>query len=139
VPRASGGVPPAAARAEIWRLLERWELDAAQARIGPLVVEHPQEPWPHLARAELFFRRYWRRDSVREWLLALERDPALAKDAHLGARLCRMLDAQWEAAGVGQLIARLGKEAAPLLRSCVATADTPGLRSQASRALRRVR
>jgi hypothetical protein len=139
VPRASEGLPPAGVRAEIWRLLERRELDAAQARIAPLVLEHPQAAWPHLARAELFFQRYWRRDSVREWLLALARDPALVHDAHFGLRICRMLDAPWEAAGAGELIDRLGKHAAPLLHRCVATADTPGLRAQASRALARVR
>ena len=138
-PPASGGVPSASVRAEIWRLLERRELDAAQARISPLVVEHPEAPWPHLARAELFLQRRWRRDSVREWLLALERDPALAHAAHLRDRLCWMLDEKWEAAGVGELIARLGKQAAPILRQCVATAETPALRAQATRALARAR
>jgi eukaryotic-like serine/threonine-protein kinase len=136
-PRATEG--PAAVRAEIWRLLERRELDAAQARIRALVAEHPEAAWPHLARAELFFQRYWRRDSVREWLLALTRDPALVHDAHLGARLCQMLDDPWAAAGAGQLIARLGRDAAPHLRRCAATADTPRLRAEASRALKRVR
>jgi hypothetical protein len=126
-------------RAEIWRLLERRELDAAQARISPLVIEHPEAPWPHLARAELFLQRRWRRDSVREWLLALERDPALVHAAHLRDRLCWMLDEKWEAAGIDQLIARLKREAVPILRRCVATADSPTLRAQASRALARVR
>jgi hypothetical protein len=104
-----------------------------------MVAEHPRAAWPHLARAELFFQRYWRPDSVREWLLALARDPALVHDPHLGARLCRMLDEKWQAAGAGELLARLGKQRAPLLRRCVASADTPGLRALASRALKRAR
>ena len=111
------------------------ELDAAEARVIPLTLEHPRAPWPHTARAEIFFQRAWRRDSVRAWTLALELDRELVHGTHFGGRLCRMLDAKWQEAGAARLLALSGKEATPLLRRCVATADTPALRAQARRAL----
>jgi hypothetical protein len=134
-PRTTPGFPPEAVRTEFWNLLDRGKVDAADARITPLLAQHPEAAWPHLARAEILFLRLWRRDSAREWTLALERDRQLVEGEHFGLRLCRMLDEKWRAAGAEQLLERLGRKAVPLLRKCAATAETPALRAQANRAL----
>jgi predicted Zn-dependent protease len=136
--RSAVEVPPAAERAEIWSLLEGWKLDAADRRITPLIARHPDADWPHLARAELYFRRLWRRNAVLEWERALERDPRFRQDPSLGAHLCQMLDAKWEAAGIHRLLGRLGPQAARLLDRCVSSAPNPQQRALAERALARL-
>jgi hypothetical protein len=137
-PRAAA-VPSAAERAEIGSLLEAGSLDAADRRITPLITSHPDAAWPHLARADLYFLRRWRRNAVLEWERALELDPALRHDRGLAIRVCAILDAKWEEAGVPRLLVRLGPESGPLLRRCVASASNPRQRADAQRALARLR
>jgi hypothetical protein len=122
-------------RSEIWSLLDGGRLDEGAARIKSLVAADPDAAWPHFALGALYYRRYWRPAAVKQWQVALERDPALRHDPQLGAYLCFMLDDAWKAAGVTALLTQLGPEAAPLLQQCVASAKTPRLRAFASRAL----
>ena len=129
--------PPAAAsgdRQEIWALLDGGKLDEAGARINALVASEPQAAWPRLLQGALFQRRAWRRDAINQWEWALAREPELADDPQVGAHLCFMLDAKWQAAGVGRILDRLGARAAPLLERCAAGARTPQLRGQAAAA-----
>ncbi len=130
--------PPQSEEIEIWALLEKGNLDAVAARIGRLVARNPEAAWPRFARGEFYFQRFWRRDCVEDWELALTREPPLRHDPRFTARLCLMLDDKWEGGGVQRLLDLLGAEAAPILRQCVASAKTPRLRDLASRALARV-
>jgi predicted Zn-dependent protease len=132
-------VPSAAERDEIGALLEHGNLDAADHRITPLIAAHPDAAWPHLARADLYFLRRWRRNAVVEWERALDRDPALRHDPGLAVRLCEILDSKWEAAGAHRLVARLGPDSASVLRRCAASAASPQRRAEAQRALARLR
>jgi outer membrane biosynthesis protein TonB len=134
----AGDVPSAAERTEIGSLLENGKLDEADRRITPLINRHPDAAWPHLARADLYFLRRWRHNAVVEWERALERDPALRRDRGLGLRVCAILDPKWEAAGAHQLLVRLGSEASPVLRRCIASASSPQQRVAAQRALARL-
>jgi hypothetical protein len=120
-------------------LLDSGRLDESEARIKPLVSKDPDAAWPHLALGVLYYRRYWRRDAVKQWQRAVAEDPGIRHDPQFGAYLCFMLDDGWQAAGVADLLHQLGVGAGPLLERCVASARTPRLRSFASRALGRVR
>jgi hypothetical protein len=124
-------------RSEIWSLLDSGRLDESEARIKALVSKDPDAAWPHLALGALYYRRYWRRDAVKQWQRALAQDPEVRNDPQFGAYLCFMLDDDWRAAGVTELLHQLGAEAVPLLDRCVASAKSPRLRSLASRALDR--
>jgi len=119
-------------------LLDRRRLDAAAVRISRLIAQDPQAAWPHLARGDLYYQRFWRRDTVEEWELAVTRDPQLRHDPRFAGRVCTTLDAKWEAAGIMRLVTALGDDAVPLLRRCLASAKKPRLRAGASRALDRL-
>jgi hypothetical protein len=125
-------------RSEIWSLLESGRLDEGATRIKPLLSKDPQAAWPRFALGVLYYRRYWRADSVKQWRLALAQDPEIRHDPQFGAYLCFMLDDAWKAAGVAALLNQLGAQAVPLLDHCAASAKTPRLRSLASRALGRL-
>jgi hypothetical protein len=136
---ASAGAPSQREHDEIWSLLDSGRLKEGAARIGALAARDPDGAWPLLARGVLYYRKYWRRDAVRQWQLALERDPEVRHDPQFGAYLCFMLDRAWQEAGVTDLLDRLGANAVPLLDQCVASAKSAELRALASRALAHLR
>jgi serine/threonine protein kinase len=136
---ASSRAPLDGERGEIWSLLDSGRLDEGAARIKRLVYREPDAAWPRFALGVLYYRRYWRRAAVKEWGLAVAHDRAIQHDPQFGAYLCFMLDDDWKAAGMTELLAQLGAEAAPLLDHCVASAKSPRLRSQASGALEDLR
>jgi serine/threonine-protein kinase len=133
----SSGTTSHGERGEIWSLLDSGRLEEGEARIKPLVAKDPDAAWPHLALGVLYYRKYWRRDSVKQWQRALAQDPKIRRDPQFGAYLCFMLDDTWKAAGVTDLLGQLGSDAAPLLDRCVASAKNARLRALASRALDR--
>jgi hypothetical protein len=138
---AAAAAPPAMPddHSQIWSLLDSGRLDEGGTRIKALVARDPDAAWPRFALGVLYYRRYWRRDSVRQWQQALEQDRQIRHDPQFGAYLCFMLDDTWQAAGVKDLLDQLGTEAVPLLENCVASAKSAQLRSSASRALDRLR
>jgi hypothetical protein len=125
-------------RSEIWSLLDSGRLDEGATLIKPLLAKDPEAAWPRFALGVLYYRRQWRRDSVKQWQLALAQDPEIRHDPQFGAYLCFMLDDTWKAAGVTDLLNQLGAGVVPLLDDCVASAKTPRLRVWASRALNRL-
>jgi hypothetical protein len=125
-------------QAEIWSLLQTGKLDAAKARVSRLIAADPEAAWPRFARGEFYFQRFWRRDCIEDWELALAREPSLRRDPRFTERLCLMLDDKWQSAGVNRLLDLLGADAAPLLRQCEAAAKKPALRALAARALQRL-
>jgi serine/threonine protein kinase len=131
----TSGAPSRDERSEIWSLLEGGRLNESAARIKSLLAADPEAAWPRFALGVLYYHKYWRSDSVRQWRLALAEDPEIQHDPQFGAYLCFMLDGSWKAAGATDLLNQLGAEAVPLLDHCVASAETPRLRSLASRAL----
>jgi hypothetical protein len=131
--------PPSGEHGEIWALLDSGRLNEGAARIKTLAARDPDSAWPEFALGVLYYRKYWRGDSVTHWKEALARDPDIRLDPQFGAYLCFMLDDAWQAAGMADLLTRLGPRAVPLLDSCAASAKTPRLRALASRALDRVR
>ncbi|MES1207290.1 MAG: serine/threonine-protein kinase [Pseudomonadota bacterium] len=141
-PMAATTIPAAPAddgdRRDIWSLLDTGRLDEGATRIKALVAKDPEAAWPRLALGVLYYRRYWRRDSIRQWQLAVTSDPEIRHDPQFSAYLCFMLDDTWTAAGVTDLLEQLGTAAVPLLDHCVQSAKTPRLRSSAARALRRM-
>ncbi|MES1207339.1 MAG: serine/threonine-protein kinase [Pseudomonadota bacterium] len=138
-PVEATAVPSDAAHSAIWSLLDAGRLDEGATRIKALVGADPDAAWPRFALGVLDYRKYWRRDSVRQWRLAVARDPDIRRDPQFGAYLCFMLDDSWKEAGVTDLLKQLGAHAVPLLDQCVASAKTPRLRAQASRARDRIR
>jgi serine/threonine-protein kinase len=143
IPPPVPAAPPAKAKPrepspderEIWSLLDKGRTDEAGARIKSLVFRDPEAAWPRLAFGAFYYRKLWRGDAVKQWRLALERDPEIHRNPELGAYLCFMLDDSWKAAGMTELLAQLGPKAVPLLERCVESAKTPRLRAHASRAL----
>ena len=133
------GAPPHGERSEIWSLLDSGRLDEGATRIKPLVADNPESAWPRFALGILYYQRHWRRDSVKQWQLALEHDPEIRNEPQFGLYLCFMLDDAWKAAGMADLLDQLGGAAVPLLEHCSESAKTPRLRSLASRALARLR
>jgi hypothetical protein len=133
------GVPSDAERTEIWSLLDSGRLDESASRIKRLVAKNPDAAWPRFALGVLDYRKYWRRESINQWRLALAQDPEIRQDPQFGAYLCFMLDDAWTAAGVTGLLNQLGAQALPLLDQCVASAKTPRLRALASRARDRIK
>jgi hypothetical protein len=131
----SSGAPSHDERGEIWSLLDSGRLNESATRIKSLVAADSEAAWPRFALGVLYYRKYWRSDSVKQWRLALAQDPEIRHDPQFGAYLCFMLDDAWKAAGVADLLDQLGAKAVPLLDHCVASAKTPRLRSLASRAL----
>jgi hypothetical protein len=132
---ASPAAPPPDQRRQVWALLDSGRLDEGAARIKALEAKDPDGAWPQFALGVLYYRKYWRRDAVRHWQLALEQDPEIRHDPQFGAYFCFMLDDTWKAAGMTELLDELGAEAAPLLEQCVASAKTPRLRELASATL----
>ena len=128
------GVPSDAERSAIWSLLDSGRLDEGATRIKALVASNPDAAWPRLALGVLDYRKYWRRDSVRQWQLALAQDSEIRHDPQFGAYLCFMLDDAWKAAGATELLDQLGARAVPLLDQCVTSAKNPRVRALASRA-----
>jgi serine/threonine protein kinase len=126
-------------RSEIWSLLDSGRLDEGAARIKRLVYREPEAAWPRFALGVLYSRRYWRHAAVKEWQRAVGQDRQIQHDPQFGAYLCFMLDDDWKAAGVTDLLDQLGADAVPLLDHCVASAKSPRLRSLASGALDRLR
>ncbi len=135
----ASGEPSRDERSEIWSLLESGRLDEGATRLKPLVARAPDAAWPRFALGVLYYRKYWRGDSVRQWKLALAQDPELRLDPQFGAYLCFMLDDAWQEAGMAELLDRLGAGAEPLLDRCVESAKSPRMRASASRALARLR
>jgi hypothetical protein len=124
---------------DIWSLLDSGRLNEGATRIKALVARDPDAAWPEFALGVLYYRKYWRRDSINHWKLALARDPEIRLDPQFGAYLCYMLDDTWKAAGTTELLNQLGAGAVPLLEQCVASAKSPQLRALASRKLDRLR
>jgi hypothetical protein len=122
-------------RRAIWSLLDSGRLDEGGARIKALVARDPDAAWPRFALGVFYYRKYWRRDAVRQWQQALEADPEIRNDPQFGAYLCFMLDDEWQAAGMADLLGRMRAKAVPLLKNCAATAKTPRLRALATRTL----
>jgi|SRR5579871_573408 len=135
----SSGASSDGERREIWSLLDSGRLDEGATRIKQLLSKDPSAAWPRFALGVLYYRRYWRHDSVKQWQLALAQDSEIRSDPQFAAYLCFMLDDAWKTAGVTDLLNQLGAEAVPLLEQCVASAKDPRLRSSASRALDRIR
>jgi hypothetical protein len=131
----SSAAPSHDERGEIWSLLDSGRLNESATRIKALVAADPEAAWPQFALGVLYYRRYWRSDSVKQWRLALAKDPEIRHDPQFAAYLCFMLDDAWKAAGMTDLLNQLGPKAVPFLDQCVASAKTPRLRSLASRAL----
>ncbi|HXJ19222.1 MAG TPA: serine/threonine-protein kinase [Polyangia bacterium] len=130
--------PSPGEHSDIWSLLDSGRLNEGATRIKALVAADPKAAWPEFALGVLYYRKYWRKDSITHWKLALERDPEIRRDPQFGAYLCFMLDDTWKAAGMTDVLNQLGAEAAPLLEQCAASAKTPQLRALASRTLRRL-
>jgi eukaryotic-like serine/threonine-protein kinase len=126
-------------RAEIWQLVGKGQANLAKARIARVLDKEPEAAWPHLALGELYYRRLWRRDCLRHWMVAVDRDPELRRDPHLARRLCSILGPKWVEAGLDGLLDRLGEEAAPMLNRCLVSAKEPRGLAAASRAVDRVR
>ncbi len=149
-PETAAAPPPATAapaseahpqdeRSAIWSLLDSGRLDEGAARIKPLVARDPDAAWPRFALGVLYYRKYYRRDAVRQWQLALAEDRGIRNDPQFGEYLCFMLDDTWKTAGVTDLLNQLGAGAVPLLERCAASAKTPRLRSLAARTLEGLR
>jgi hypothetical protein len=140
-PAAAPTVAPAAEapapdeQSEIWSLLDSGRLDEGATRIKPLVARDPDAAWPRFALGVLYYRKYWRRDAITQWKLALGQDAEIRHDPQFGEYLCFVLDDTWQAAGVSDLLDQLGAEAIPLLERCAASAKTPRLRALAARTL----
>lgn len=110
-------------RSEILTLISRRETTAAYEKLTALMQRDPRAAWPHVALAELHFRNLWRRDVVRQWLVALRMDPTLKDDRRLANHLCQARGAKWDAAGVGELLAVLGEHAVALRAACSPTGE----------------
>ncbi|HVY39949.1 MAG TPA: hypothetical protein VHM31_18550, partial [Polyangia bacterium] len=136
-PAVAGRADPE--HAAIWSLLDGGRLDEGGARIKALLAQKPDAAWPHFALGVLYQRKYWRRESVKQWRFALAEDPEIRRDPQFGAYLCFMLDDDWMAAGMPDLLSQLGARATPLLEHCVASARNGRLRGQASNALHGLR
>ena len=137
-PPARSDGPPSSEHNEIWSLLESNRLDEGAKRLKALVARDPDAAWPRFALGVLYYRKYWRQDALRQWQLAVAQDPEIQRDPQFGAYLCFMLDDAWSAAGMTDLLDRLGAKALPLLGRCVASAKNPRLRSLAVRASNRL-
>jgi hypothetical protein len=132
-------IPPEDERLDLWKLIDDGKIEVARPRITRLLFAHPDAGWPHLAYAELFYRRLWRRDAVKHWQLALEKDPSLRTDERLAWRLCRSLGPEWQKVGVDRVLTQLGDAAEPLLRGCSATVKDAQTLAAANHALDRLR
>jgi hypothetical protein len=133
---ATSSPPPSQdEHSEIWSLLDSGRVDEGAARIKALVARDPDAAWPRFALGVLYYRKYFRRDAVRQWQLALAQDPEIRNDPQFGSYLCFMLDDDWKAAGVTDLLDKLGAKAVPLLERCASSAKAPRLRFLASQTL----
>ncbi len=106
-------------------MLDSGRLDEGAARIKLLVAKNPDAAWPRLALGALYYRKYWRRDAIKQWQLALGDDPEIREDPQFGAYLCFMLDDAWKTSGMTDLLNQLGAQAVPLLDHCVVSAKDP--------------
>jgi hypothetical protein len=107
-------------RARIDALVTEGHLDEAEALIRPELEQHSERAELHLELGDIFYRRYWRNDTISEWDRALALDPQLWRDPRIATRLCTLLGARWK--GGAQLIERrVGHDALPALATCAAT------------------
>ncbi len=135
---AEAPVPPDE-RTQIWALIDGGELGPARAQVLRAMTSDPGAGWPHVAMAELYCRRLWRRDCLKHWTIALEKDPELRFDPRLTARLCQALGPPWQKQGLDRFLDLLGPEVALRLERCAAEARGADKRAAAQRALARVR
>jgi len=111
-------------RSEILALIARRETTTANEKITALMQRDYRAAWPHVALAQLHLRNLWRRDMVRQWLMALHLDPTLRDDPRLATHLCVARGAKWEAAGIAELWSALGEQGAAVRASCPTNGET---------------
>src|SRR5262249_33525286 len=90
----------------------------------------PEVAWIHQQLAEIYFRRLWRRDAIREWDEALRLEPSLRQRRALQPELCAALDPHWNGETERLLLSRFGAAAVAPMRECIrSTKDRDILRA----------
>jgi hypothetical protein len=111
--------------------------DAERLLLAQAILE-PRAGWVHLQLGELYDRRLWRKDVVREWELALQLDPGLRSDARLARRLCATLASGWKGAGERFIVTRVGRDALYPMLECIQESDDADRVRAAVRVLERI-
>jgi serine/threonine-protein kinase len=125
-----------ATRADLDALVDAGELAKAEKALRALLQQAPRTASAHLALGEIYFRRLWRADAIKEWEAALQLDPELRHDRRLGEHLCVALGPKWQG-GARLLSARFADELVPTLERCIASADDYPRMQAAARTLQR--
>jgi eukaryotic-like serine/threonine-protein kinase len=123
---------------KIEALLESEQLADAERYLLAQQILEPRAAWVHLDLGELYYRRLWRRDALREWELAVQMEPSLRKDARLQRRLCAILAPGWKGAGEHFVVVRVGRDALDAMQECIRVTDDADRLRAAARVLERV-
>jgi len=129
---------PLGPRAEVEHLLGQNRLNDAERVLVRARRAHPDAAWIHQELAEIYFRRLWRRDAIKEWDEALRLEPALRRQRVLQQELCAALDPHWNGETERLLEARLGATAAGLMRDCIRTTKNRDVLHAAARVTEQV-
>src|SRR5262245_26960793 len=108
-------------KAEAERLLVQNKLNEAERLLVRERRARPEVAWIHQQLAEIYFRRLWRRDAIREWDDALRLEPSLRRQRALQQELCAALDPHWNGDAERLLTARFGPAAVAPMRDCIRT------------------
>jgi hypothetical protein len=112
-----------ASEARVAELLDQEKLAEAEKLLLAEQILQPRAAWVHLDLGEIYFRRIWRRDAEREWLKALELEPALRKDDTLRSHLCAILGKGWKGAGERLIVNKIRVDAVEPMNECIRAAD----------------
>jgi hypothetical protein len=123
---------------KIEALLTAEQLADAERYLRAEAILQPRAGWVHLLLGDIYFRRLWRGDAIREWSIAVELEPALRRDPRLLHRLCATLASGWKGAGEHFLVSSVGKFAADAMVECIQSTDDPDRLRAAVRALERI-
>jgi serine/threonine-protein kinase len=116
---------PPSVQQEVESLLERDQLAVAERLLRAQAIREPRAGWIHFQLGEIYFRRIWRRDAIKEWSLALDREPSLSSDRRLLDHLCAILGEGWQGMGAELLVTRIGRACGDAMLECIRTTDDP--------------
>jgi serine/threonine-protein kinase len=120
---------------QVDELLAGEKLADAERLLRAQAILEPRAGWVHLQLGEVYFRRIWRRDAIKEWSLALDRDPSLASDERILGHLCAALGEGWKGLGEEFAVGRLGRSSVETMLECIRTSDDAGRLRAAVRVL----
>ncbi|HJZ83546.1 MAG TPA: serine/threonine-protein kinase [Polyangia bacterium] len=123
--------PPRDVRSQAESLTGAGRLNEAERILLRERRARPQAPWVHMDLADIYFRRLWRRDAVREWDEALKLEPSLRRDRTLQQHLCGILDRDISDAERLLETRFAGSAAAPLVECIKTTHDRETLHNAA--------